>query len=170
MIQTPDTNPLPEPDVRSEAHRLVQQLEQIQGKKALVLVVNSDSRQRDYLSNLFRDKGQEKGLGLVVSAKENPHDVINLYKAFREVDSLGNPNNIVLVVNRVLTPTPGVSVNIAQEIDTISKGQGWDMPLIVSSSTQDMWNMQMQKQFPNRFVGVYRNDSGPVLDALQTRL
>lgn len=138
-------------EIRKNAQETVEALDRMPGKKALILVINHSKPRRDTTSGTFNKAANTRNIGYVVSPWERGEDGIYFYEAFRRNSQ--TPITVVLVLGREMAnqevPTQYErGIQIANKVSEISGNNKWEMPLIVSNSTDQHYNELLGKRFP----------------------
>lgn len=138
-----------------EARRLHNELAEIDGKKALVLIVDDDVFKSEALKTAFQIS---EGVGFIISSHANGEDSINLYQAFRETDPSDSATPVIAVMDSQLAK-PGeelaykTGLEVVAKIAEISRDNGWAMPLIVGASSDPVRNLTLAQAFSAEYIG-----------------
>lgn len=164
-------------EIREEAERLAEELSKIRGRKALVLVVDDGERKRLAAEKTFQQAAAERNIGYSVSLKENGEDAIALYEAFRQADSSRNqtPTTVVIVLDGDLARRDSTApykkgFQVAERISEISAREGWEMPKLISNSTEPFNNGVLKDKFPDTLLAVWETSDLEMLNSIEPHL
>jgi len=163
-------------ELRQEAERLANQLSRIEGRKALVIIVDDAERKLLDAEAAFMKAATERNTGYTVSLKNTGEDAVDFYQAFKQIDSKNEtPTLVIIILDGDLATRDNPTsykrgFHVAERISEISGNNKWEMPKLVSNSTEGYNNALLKTKFPESYLTDWDTETKAMLDSIDSHL
>lgn len=151
-----------------KARACVKELEAIDGKKCLALVLDDYREKRgDVLARVKESSSETK---FVIREFATGEAAIEFFQIFKT--EAGDKYPVAAFLDGNLGDTGGIrnGITVAKMIDKMANDNGWETPYFIGISNSNISNESLRHAYPDKYIGSFMFKPDPVCQILDERL